>query len=314
MRDKATQSSDLLKDRKRAQAAASRRPEEAPPAQNYPKGIGQFIMRNLLYILSAIAVVAVAVLILVIVAPLSNKEAHETTAEEPFVSPYDWTKLNRSEGRYQYVVDGQVKSRLGIDVSDSQQSIDWYAVAADGIDFAMIRLGYRGATEGALYEDEQFENNIAGATDAGLDCGVYFFSQATSEAEAVEEAEFVLNSLSGRQLQYPVAFDSEKHVPGVSDPRTTDLTSDEMTVIAEAFCKKIEGAGYRTIAYGNAADLSRYKREYIEANPIWWAEYNTSVPTANIDLVIWQYSNEGKVDGISNYVDMNIDLTNVFSQ
>ena len=227
-----------------------------------------------------------------------------------YTTPYDWTKLDRSNGRYAYVVDGQVKSRLGIDVSESQESIDWQAVADDGIEFAMIRLGYRGATEGDLYLDDYFEENFAGAREAGLDCGVYFFSQAVNPDEAVEEAQFVLDQLGGAQLEYPIAFDSEV-VSGVAGARTQFLTREEMTAVADAFCTHLEMAGYRTLVYGNAGDLSRYSDEVVNDGGIWWAEYNAPQPAHYLDIVMWQYANEGSVAGIGTGVDMNIDLSGV---
>lgn len=314
--EQAARASELLSARKEARASSGgAADEQAPPQQVYPKSLRQFIMQNLLYILSVIAVVAIVSLIILIVAPGSSETAELSAAEEnSYVSPYDWMKLDRTSGRYAYVVDGQVKSRLGIDVSENQHTIDWDAVAADGIEFAMIRLGYRGATAGDLYLDGQYWANFDGARNAGIDCGVYFFSQARTVEEAVEEADFVLEYLGGASLEYPIAFDSEEKVIGVENSRTSNLGNDEMTAIADAFCDRIEAAGYTSLVYGNANDLSRYDRSHLENHRIWWAEYDTPVPTAKIDFVFWQYSNNGEVDGISVPVDMNIDLSNALGK
>lgn len=237
-----------------------------------------------------------------------DPETADLEAEQAFVSPYNWTNLDRTDGRYRYIVDGEVKSRLGIDVSENQHEIDWQAVADDGIEFAMIRLGYRGATKSDIYVDEQFWNNLEGARSAGIDCGVYFFSQADTVEDATEEAEFVLKQLEGIELQYPIAFDSEVvNIEGAESP-TADLTHDEMTAIAEEFCTRMENAGYSAMLYGNAKDLSRYHYTELSHLPVWWAEYGTPAPTARFAMALWQYSNEGQVAGISTVVDMNIDL------
>ena len=173
----------------------------------------------------------------------------------------------------------------------------------------MIRLGYRGATEGDMYLDEYYEANLRGAKEAGVQCGVYFFSQAQTAEEAVAEAEFVLDNLGGQSLEYPIAFDSEEAVLDLAESRTTGLDDETMTAIAEAFCTRVEQAGYRSLVYGNASDLSRYHYEAMQARNLWWAEYDVPSPTAQIDIVMWQYSNAGDVAGIDAAVDMNIDLS-----
>lgn len=226
-----------------------------------------------------------------------------------YESPYDWTSLDRTNGRFSYVRDGRVVSRLGVDVSENQQLIDWAAVAGDGIEFAFIRLGYRGASEGGLYLDAYFQRNLEQARAAGIDCGVYFFSQATSPDEAREEARFVLEHLGGAALQYPVAFDSEEVALGAGQSRTAGLSDAEMTAIAQAFFSEISAAGYKTMLYGNAQDLGRYDPELLAAFDIWWAEYGMPAPTARLDFTLWQYSNEGSVAGVPAAVDMDIDLS-----
>ena len=292
------------------------RSQEEPQVQG--QSLASFAKRNATYILSVVAVIVLAVItifFLKMCAPTDRGKVMDGDVviegeAQRYATPYDWTKLDRTNGRYAYIVDGQVKSRLGIDVSESQESIDWQAVADDGIEFAMIRLGYRGATEGDLYLDDYFEENFAGAREAGLDCGVYFFSQAVNPDEAVEEAQFVLDQLGGAQLEYPIAFDSEV-VSGVAGARTQFLTREEMTAVADAFCTHLEMAGYRTLVYGNAGDLSRYSDEVVNDGGIWWAEYNAPQPAHYLDIVMWQYANEGSVAGIGTGVDMNIDLSGV---
>ena len=278
-----------------------------------------FVKKNWRYIASVVGVALLAVILIFLLRGCMSSEdstpsESSSSASKPYVSPYDWTKVERTnDQRMAYVVDGVVVSRQGIDVSENQHEIDWEAVAADGIDFAIIRVGYRGATEGELYLDECFEYNLAAAKEAGVDVGVYFFSQAVDEEEAIEEAEFVIEHLNGVYLEYPVAFDSEVVRLAEGKSRTAGLSSDDMNAIQEAFRQRIELAGYRTIVYGNASDLSRYKMASLKQTNLWWAEYNTPSPTAQIDIVIWQYSNAGEVDGIETAVDMNIDLSRVLA-
>ena len=157
-----------------------------------------------------------------------------------------------------------------------------------------MRAGNRGYTEGALYADERFSENVDGAEAAGLATGVYFFSQAVTPDEAREEADFVLGLLAGRPLDLPVAFDHEP----VSDEtgRANHLAGTELAACARAFCERIEQAGYDTLVYGNKRDIAR----------VWFAEYDVAVPTGQFDFVMWQYTSTGTVAGISTRVDLNI--------
>ena len=283
--------------------------------QHYPKSTIEFIRRNVVYVMGVVGVVAAAVVLFVVAgAVLTGCSVEQGAANSSeYKSPYDWTKVERNGDRLQYVVDGKVKSRAGVDVSENQHDIDWDAVAADGIDFAMVRLGYRGATEGNLYLDSGYWDNLDGARAAGLDCGVYFFSQARTVDEAVEEADYVLTYLNGTSLEYPIAFDSEVVVTSDGPPRTSSLNGSEMTAIAKAFCDRVQEAGYRAMVYGNGKDMARYADEDIAGYPVWWAEYDSSYPDHDLDITMWQYSNAGEVAGIPAAVDLNIDLSGVFS-
>ncbi|MDR2196644.1 MAG: glycoside hydrolase family 25 protein [Coriobacteriales bacterium] len=226
--------------------------------------------------------------------------------EPAYQSPYDPQNLIEENGRFSYAQDGQVVSRTGIDVSAYQGSIDWEAVAADGIDFAILRLGHRGYTEGSIYLDERFEENLRGAEAAGVPVGVYFFSQAITEQEAIEEARFVLETLDGRELAYPVVYDFEP-VSDVSG-RANGLNARQLTKNASAFCTTIEEGGYPAMLYGNARDISHYYLDLLEGYDIWFAEYGTRFPTGKFDFTIWQYTNAGSVAGISGNVDMDLEF------
>jgi len=200
-------------------------------------------------------------------------------------------------------LSGSVKASTGIDVSEHNGEIDWEAVAADGIDFVMIRVGYRGYTAGEIYKDERFEENYAGARAAGLKVGVYFFSQAVSVEEAREEAEFTLKALKGLKLDLPVAYDWE--TIGEESARADDIDRETLTACTLEFCKKVSKK-FDTMIYTNA-----YQGYYLldlgelAAYPIWFAGY-AQAPIFYYRFDIWQYTNVGKVAGIEGDVDMNL--------
>jgi len=255
-------------------------------------------------------VLALAVCLLALSLPavsLSSCAPQETPAPPPapYVSPINWKQLVQGEnGRFAYYRNGVLQSRFGVDVSEHQGYINWQAAAADGVEFALIRIGNRGATEGLLYRDVYYEANIRDAEEAGVLVGVYFFSQAITEAEAREEARFVLKYLDGRHLDYPVAYDHER-VLG-PDGRANHLTGDEISRCAEAFFKVIQTAGYDTMLYGNRSDLYRLDNALLDSHDLWLAEYDAPRPTIQRDIVIWQYTSSGNVEGIDTQVDLNI--------
>lgn len=205
------------------------------------------------------------------------------------------------KGRMKY--EG-AETLCGIDVSEHREEIDWTTVKADGIDFAMIRIGWRGSTEGLLYKDERFDENITAAQISGIKVGVYFFSQAVNIKEAKEEAEIVISWLKSYSLDFPVAFDWE--LPGNDDARTLVVTSNEMGRIADTFCSRIKEAGYTPIIYMNK-DLAynEYNLSEIAGYDFWAAEYEEN-PEFYYEYTILQYSSEGSVKGIDGAVDMNI--------
>lgn len=228
----------------------------------------------------------------------------ERSAEPAYISPYNWDNLEYQDGRYFYYKNDVPASRIGIDVSEHQREIDWHAVAGDGIEFAFIRLGNRGYTEGDIYLDKRFEVNITGAREAGIARGVYFFSQAIDEEEAREEAAFVVEALAGRSLEYPVVFDHEPVVDAAG--RANNLSSDQLTRNARAFCEALEQAGYDAMIYGNTQDIGRLDLSALSPYDIWFAEYDVAIPGGQFDFIVWQYANNGEVAGIPTRVDMNI--------
>ena len=192
---------------------------------------------------------------------------------------------------------------VGVDVSSHQQEIDWELVAANGVEFAMIRVGYRGYTEGEIQPDDYFVQNIEGARAAGLDVGVYFFSQALDEQEAIDEANYVLEQIKDYPLSYPVIFDWEDIE---ADARTDGMDSVQLTKNAIAFCDTIKQAGYRAGVYFNQRfGYEEFDLESLQDYVFWLAEYNDT-PSFSFHFQIWQYCNDGRVDGIKTDVDLNL--------
>ena len=198
-------------------------------------------------------------------------------------------------------------SRIGIDISKYQGEIDWEKVRADGITFAFIRIGCRGYGEaGKLMEDAMFAKNLRGAQAQGIDVGVYFFAQAVNEAEAREEAEFVIGLLNGAELQLPVVYDPETIRNDTA--RTDDVSGEQFTANTIAFCEAISDAGYRPMIYSNMVwEAFMFDLRKLTQYPLWYADYET-LPQTPYWFDFWQYSEEGHVDGITGTVDMNIQL------
>lgn len=223
------------------------------------------------------------------------------------LNPYERAAFTVDDrGRVSYEKDGK-RARTGIDVSTYQGEIDWPKAAADGIDFAILRLGYRGYTEGGLFMDQTFEANLRGALDAGLDVGIYFFSQAITPEEAEAEAAFILNAIGDRGLAYPIAFDWEPISSG-SAARTDGLDNDTLTRCAAAFCARIREAGYTPAVYFNQSlGYLRYDLRELTEYALWLAEYDVR-PDFYYHFDLWQYTHTGQVNGIQGDVDLDLDL------
>lgn len=198
-------------------------------------------------------------------------------------------------------------SRLGIDVSKFQGNIDWEKVADQGIRFAFIRVGNRGyGVSGSLNTDPYYLQNIEGAKKAGIDVGVYFYSQAISEEEAIEEAEYVLMLLDGISLEYPVVYDAEYVIE--DEARTDGMSMEQATKNTLAFCKRIEEAGYEAVIYATMKwEAYSLQMDQITQYDIWYADYEP-LPQTPYDFTYWQYTNEAKIDGVQGPVDLNLEI------
>lgn len=204
-----------------------------------------------------------------------------------------------------YEIDG-TSAIAGVDVSYHQGNIDWEQVAEAGFEYAIVRVGRRGyGVEGVLDMDGKYVENIKGATAAGLDVGVYFFSQALNIWELDQEIAMFKGLIAGYDITYPVVFNWE-YFPADYEARTNEVTGGELTQMAQYFCKKIEEAGYTPMVYFNqelaymSLDLSALK-DY----DFWLAEYNVR-PRFYYNFQMWQYTDAGRVPGIEGYVDLNL--------
>ena len=217
---------------------------------------------------------------------------------------YNWDKLDNATPYYKYE-DENYTSKLGVDVSEYQGDIDWERLKEAGVEFAILRLGYRGYGQaGRIVLDEKFEENYTGATENGIEVGVYFFSQAINIDEVREEADIVLERLGGKQITYPVAFDLEriKH----DDARTDNLTNEEISNMALEFCKIIESNGYTPCVYGNSKTFTtKMALEQFNSYNKWYADY-LEKPLYPYEFSIWQYTEKGRIDGIEGNTDLNI--------
>lgn len=214
-------------------------------------------------------------------------------------------RSDEESGEITYVNGEEVISHKGIDVSKFQEKIDWSEVKDAGVEYAFLRLGIRGYTTGEIVLDETFEYNVEQALDQGLDVGVYFFSQAVTEEEALEEADFVIENLQSYPINYPVVIDIED--VDSDNARTNDLTAEERTKLVITFCDRIREAGYTPMIYGNLQTfMLMLDIEQLEDYEKWFAYYSKEEFYYPYDFSVWQYSDSGKIDGIGKKVDLNI--------
>ncbi|MCI9314253.1 MAG: hypothetical protein HFI57_04600 [Lachnospiraceae bacterium] len=211
--------------------------------------------------------------------------------------------------KYQFGSDGKLSSSsgsMGIDVSKWNGSIDWNAVKNSGVSYVIIRCGYRGSSTGVLVEDPKFRSNIKGAKAAGLKVGIYFFSQAVNEVEAVEEASMAVNLAGGYGLNYPIFLDVE-----ASGGRGDGVSKEVRTAVCKAFCATVQNSGYAAGIYANKTWLSeKINTGSLTSYKIWLAQYASAPSYSATRYDMWQYSSKGKVSGISGDVDMNISYLN----
>ncbi len=234
------------------------------------------------------------------------------------MSDYNWDNLRHAgpiaNTEWEYYEDGELKSIKGIDVSTYNKVTDWDAVKASGVDFVMLRVGYRGYSKGGLVEDEKFIKYAQDASAAGLKLGAYFVTQAINTVEAEAEADYVVSLMhnAGVEFTWPVAMDLEDAAS--LEARTALLTKDERTEIIIAFCERIKNAGYTPMLYSairwymDEMDLSKLT-DYDK----WFAQYFNR-PFFPYEFQMWQYTSSGVVDGVDGDIDLNICFKNYAEQ
>ena len=229
--------------------------------------------------------------------PISDQIEHHGFSEEDFVEG--------SDGFLEYVGDDStVELKKGVDVSRFQGAINWEKVKGAGIDFAIVRAGLRGTTEGKLLEDDYFQDNVEGAIENGIDVGVYFYSQAVNEEEAKEEVQMILDLIEPYDITYPVVIDVESAESDTA--RTVDLTTDDYEKVVKVFCETVKSAGYTPMIYGNVKSFTLLMDAVdVDNYDIWIAYYGTPLYYP-YHFNIWQFTSSGKVDGIDGNVDLNI--------
>ncbi|MBQ8598312.1 MAG: hypothetical protein IJ409_11045 [Lachnospiraceae bacterium] len=233
---------------------------------------------------------------------ITDREGEEKWVEISEKLPqneYDLTDIKIVNGKMAYYQDGEKCSTLGVDLSKSSGKVDFELLKADGIDFVMLKIGGRGYDSGVITLDDNFPKNIAAAKEAGLEIGVYFFSQAITVEEAVEEVEFVTENLVPyqQQITYPVVFDMEYIVNDESRIELTD--TKEKTEIAKAFLSGISDAGYEPMIYGNKNWLlGEIESEVLLKEYDVWLNDQSPVPDYPYDYKMWKYSAGESINGI----------------
>lgn len=277
------------------------------------------IIKIVVIVLCVLAVIAVACAIIALASKLMHYGESASVKEQELAQTEETTEeisqdqldknIYSADGFYEldgirFYYGGDYEGIAGVDVSSYQSDIDWELVKKSGVEFAMIRVGYRGWSSGELDLDNCFQEHMEGALEAGLDVGVYFFSQALTPEEAIQEAQYTLENIAGYEISCPIVYDWEE--VSAPDARTNDMNMLLLTSCAEAFCQTIEQAGYKAGVYFNQAyGYEQLNLMSLKEYDFWLAEY-ADYPTFLYNFQMWQYTNEGKVPGIEGDVDLNI--------
>ena len=261
------------------------------------------VLRDILLALLLVAVVAASA-ILVYRRFFESGPATPDEKRNIAMNHYDADSFYEENGMLRYAKSAHL---TGVDVSEHQEKIDWAAVRAAGVDFAILRIGYRGyGASGTLVKDPMFEEHFTNARNAGLKVGVYFFTQAVNEAEAQEEAEGCNWALNGRMLDYPIFYDTEASTAPGGTGRADGLGVEDRTKCAIAFCERVKELGYKpgvyasTTWYRKRVDYNTLRSRYT----IWNAHYGVSSSPIGCDL--WQGTEKARINGYSGELDANI--------
>ena len=237
--------------------------------------------------------------------PISETLEKNNFDLDKFTYPIYNEETKEWEGTADYMAGTEKQAKKGIDVSTFQGDINWKKVKNAGMEFSIIRLGFRGYESGKIVLDSKFQDNIEGSLAVGLDTGVYFFTEALNEEEAIEEAEFVIENLKDYKINMPVVIDVEESA-NTEKTRTKDLTADQRTKNVIAFCKKIKEAGYDVMIYGNLKSfMIMMNIEELEEYDKWFAYYRYPFHFP-YKIKMWQYTAYERIDGIDGKADVNL--------
>ena len=234
-----------------------------------------------------------------VVIPKSKVSAANSAEDAEKSKKTGGTKVSQKQAQTMFENVG--KKSMGIDVSQHQGKIDWAQVKTSGVDFAIIRVGYRGQSAGGIYEDRNFKSNMSGAIANGIKVGVYFYSTAINETEALEEAAWVVKKIAPYSITYPVVYDFEDF----NAHRCSNVDGTQATKNAKTYLDYVKANGYEPMMYANKSDItSRMSRSSFSCK-FWLAHYTSQTDyTGNVNM--WQYTSKGSVPGISGNVDMNV--------
>ncbi|MDO4940968.1 MAG: GH25 family lysozyme [Erysipelotrichaceae bacterium] len=258
------------------------------------------VTKVIIVILAILTILCFTCFIIVVVKPdlFEKNETNEIVEEDQ----YDYSLIKG--GEILTYEDDEYTSMFGIDVSEFSDDIDWEKVKRAGVQFVYIRLGYRGKNLGNLFLDEQFENYYEGAKAVGLKVGVYFYSQATSQYEAAQEANFVLENIADKQIDFPIAYDLEIADDNSRVTRTTPLDKSNNAL---SFINVLNNHGYECLIYTNDYFSNYYySMGELKDCDFWYAQYGVDKPSFKYNLKIWQYSQSYKIEGIDGNVDFNL--------
>lgn len=209
--------------------------------------------------------------------------------------------------------DGNKISHLGCDLSYHNDKIDWDELAKSGCEFVILRIGYRGYTEGGLVEDEKFKEYASEAKRVGLKLGVYFFTQSTTVEEAEEEAKYVLEILDGMELEYPIAYDTEYVNDDNARTNNVEISDELRSLMCIAFCEKIKSKGYYPIIYASENWMRRNMDLKMLSDYEFWAPQYLDENDFLFDFSIWQYTEDGNIPGVEGPVDLDISMVDYAS-
>lgn len=219
---------------------------------------------------------------------------------------YDFTKIEEKAGLKRYMENGRKISYVGTDISKQTGDVNFTSLKAAGVDYVMIRLGSRGYSSGQITLDENFKENIEGAIEEGLDAGVYFYSQAINQDEAIEEVNFIVQNLEPYRthVKYPIAFDME--FVANDEARIDGLSREDRTTIASYFLEGVKAAGYVPMLYGDKEWLIKeIDLAKLQSYDVWLTQ-EEDIPDYPYQFAMWQYSTKGVLNGIKGDANLNI--------